>query len=163
MSHRSSRGRRSDEVCYPHPVAREELKLDRHIVLGLDGPGVSPETVDAALVLRPHDVQPLDSILSVRAVPLQIGGLNPLAHFRSEFEPEPFTLSVTESLARKLGPYLYKEVDIEAKVARGADGRIERGRLEEFEPVEDGEPRPAWRAWFESVGGNECEPSRHRH
>lgn len=256
---RSSRDR--SKVCYIHPVAREELTLDRRVVLELDGPGVFPETVDAALVLelaaaffalvqgnavedaapialrgieildkcvaiavpvdaielvlpyteaarlqligeqepprglttiaergrsalrrlpedhtakiitgtwtralslpKPRDVQPLDSILSIRAVPLRIGGINPLARFRSEFEPEPFTLSVTESLARKLGPYLYKEVDIEAKVGRSADGTIERGRLEEFEPVEGGDPRPAWRAWFESVGGNEWEPHRH--
>jgi hypothetical protein len=98
--------------------------------------------------------EPLDAILSVRATPIRIGGSRPAVRFRSDLEAD-FTLSTTQEIARRIGAYLYREVDIEGVVHRAADGTIADGRLNSFEPVSTSDPRPAWREWFRSVGGDE--------
>jgi hypothetical protein len=101
------------------------------------------------------DPEPLDSILSIRATPIRIGGRKPAVRFRSDLEDDDFTLETTQEIARKIGAHLYHEVEIDAIVRRGSDGAIEKGKLNTFEPVETGDPRPAWREWFRSVGGDE--------
>lgn len=111
-----------------------------------------------ALPKQDDVILPNDSILSVRAVPVRVGGAKPLIRFKSMLEDEPFTLTATEEQARKLGALLYKEVDIDALISRAADGTIDGGKLVSFEPVIDGDPRPAWREWFKSVGGEEWRP-----
>lgn len=126
----------------PHGQTARVLLGERHSNLALD---------DGS------DQQPLDSILSVRAVVMRVGGRSPAVRFVSQFEDEPFTLQVSRKLARELGSMLYQEVDIEARVSRDADGKIERGKLERFDPVDGGDPRPAWRDWFKAVNG-EVEP-----
>lgn len=103
--------------------------------------------------------EPLDSILSIRAIPIRIGGRRPAVRFRSELE-EDFTLDTTKDLARSVGAHLYREIDIEAAVRRAADGSIFSGRLTSFDLVETGDPRPAWRDWFLSVGGDESDDER---
>lgn len=103
--------------------------------------------------------EPLDSILSIRATPIRIGGRRPAVRFRSDIE-EDFTLDATQDVARAVGAHLYREVDIDAMVRRAADGSILSGRLTSFEPVATGDPRPAWRAWFRSVGGDESDDER---
>ena len=71
----------------------------------------------------PAPASPLDSLLSIRAVPLRAGGKRPAVRFMSQFE-EDFTLFVTEDQARTLGSLLYNEVEIEAVISRDPAGRI---------------------------------------
>jgi hypothetical protein len=97
--------------------------------------------------------EPLDSMLSIRATPIRTGGRNAAVRFTSDME-EDFTLDTTRAIARDIGAHLYSEVDIEGTVRRALDGTIASGRLISFEPVESGDPRPAWREWFHSVGGD---------
>ncbi|MEZ4295059.1 MAG: hypothetical protein R3B70_08770 [Polyangiaceae bacterium] len=98
--------------------------------------------------------QPLDSILSIRAVPIRAGGVQPVVRFRSSLEDE-FTLRVTREQARAIGGLLYQQVDLEARVARGPEGAIVDGKLEHFDRVEAGDAEAAWRDWYYSVGGRE--------
>jgi hypothetical protein len=113
------------------------------------GPWVRP------VVVAPGEpVAPLDSMLSIRARPIRVGGKKPAVRFSSEME-EDFTLTATADQARELGSMLYRDVEIVARVSRDAAGFIEGGRLESFEIVEDEDPRPAWRDWFRKVRGTE--------
>lgn len=99
---------------------------------------------------EPREPSPMDEMLSIRATPMNVGGEAPWAWFRSPLE-DGFGIELSIEQARELGALLYREVDIVAFVSRGADGRIECGRLTSWELVEDGDPRPAWREWYRSV------------
>lgn len=88
--------------------------------------------------------------VSLRAVPIRVGGMTPTVHFRSGSELRRFTLTVTEEQARTLGASLYNEVDIVALVARDHNGFIQEGTLEEFHTLDPGDPRSAWEAWFKA-------------
>lgn len=90
---------------------------------------------------------------TIRATPLRIGGNRPTARFVSIVEAEPFTLRITKDQAREIGPFIYKVVDISAALKRSSDGLIVGGELQSFTPVLDGDPRPAWRAWFKEAMG----------
>ena len=98
-----------------------------------------PRTPEAA----PHQ---LESMLSIQAKPIRVGGRRPTARFASEMEDD-FTLSLTAAQARSLGAKLYEPVVIEARVRRDADGAIVGGELTSVEDVAVGDPRPAWREW----------------
>lgn len=107
------------------------------------------------VVAAPSSIpEPLDSILSIRATPIRVGGRRPAVRFRSDME-EDFTLDTTQDIARSIGVHLYREVEIDALIRRATDGTISAGKLNAFEPVETGDPRPLWREWFRSVGGDE--------
>lgn len=94
---------------------------------------------------------PLDSQLSIRARPIRIGGKRPMVRFESRLEDD-FSLQTTQDTARQLGQFLWREVDIEAKVTRDVDGTIAGGTLISFEPVdEDADPQTAWRDWYRAV------------
>ncbi|MDC0722550.1 hypothetical protein [Nannocystis bainbridge] len=98
---------------------------------------------------------PLDSLLSIRARPIRIGGKQPIIRFESRLE-EDFSLQTDQTTARKLGPYLYREIEIEAKVSRDLDGTIATGRLMNFEPLdEDVDPQRVWRDWYRAVNDPE--------
>jgi hypothetical protein len=122
----------------------------------------------SALALDEDDQAPLDSMLSIRATVLRVGVATPNAapavRFSSGLEDGPFTLQVSDTQLRQLSTRLLTEVDIEARVSRNADGAIERGKLERFDVVEGGDPRPAWREWFRAVNADteipKVEPSR---
>lgn len=104
--------------------------------------------------LRPEE--PISETISIRAIPIRIGGNRPAVRFHCESEDE-FTLTATQQKAREIGPYLYREIDIEALVQRDADGAIVGGQLVSFEPLSESDPRPAWREWFRSVGGDDID------
>ena len=87
--------------------------------------------------------------ISLRAEVVRAGGARPRARFRSDSEPDEFTLDVSEATARELGAHLYREVDITAHVHRDENDRIRGGQLEEFFPLEDGGAREAWRQWVQ--------------
>jgi hypothetical protein len=106
-----------------------------------------------SIVVRPDDaIAPLDEVLAIRAEPIRAGGKRPAVRFRSFLE-EDFTLEVTAEQARALGAILYSEVEIEARISRDAEGYIDGGRLLSFEPIDEGDPRPAWLEWFKRVQG----------
>ena len=90
----------------------------------------------------------------MRAVPLRVGGSNPAVRFSSPSEGEQFTLDTTDDLARSIGPHLYLEVEIEARVKRGADGKIDGGSLVSFVPVHR-DASDAWPKWYRDAGGDE--------
>lgn len=87
------------------------------------------------------------SRLAHRAKLLRVGGQRPMARFESKYDGE-FSLQVDVDAARQLGVHLYRSLDIEARVARDAEGDIVRGELIEWHLVGDGDPSTALRSWF---------------
>ncbi|HET7505116.1 MAG TPA: hypothetical protein VFK02_29055 [Kofleriaceae bacterium] len=65
-----------------------------------------------------------------------------------------FSLLTGVDMARALGGHLYREVEIEAEIARNEIGAISEGRLWSFEPVESTDPIEAWDKWFEQSAGD---------
>lgn len=94
---------------------------------------------------------PLDSILSVRATLMRVGGNDPVARFSSPIEAAPFTLRVSKQQAKELGHLLYQSVDIEARVARDAEGGIARGKLDRYARMDEGDPVELWGAWYRKM------------
>lgn len=100
--------------------------------------------------LRPG---PVGELITVRARPIRAGGATPVVRFSADSEPADFTLPCTEEVSRELGARLYREVEIEASVVRGADGQIESGQLIGFAAVDsDDDPAASWERWFEVNG-----------
>ncbi len=87
------------------------------------------------------------SRMAHRARLLRVGGQRPTARFESKYDGE-FSLSVGVDAARLLGAYLYRHLDIEARVVRDADGDIERGELIAWDAIGDEDPATAMRDWF---------------
>lgn len=85
--------------------------------------------------------------VSVRATLIGVGGKRPRARFSSESESDEFSLDITQEMARDLGPYMYREIDIVGTVYRDETDAIRGGELEEFFPLEEGSVRDAWRSW----------------
>ncbi|HSR96040.1 MAG TPA: hypothetical protein VLM79_03165 [Kofleriaceae bacterium] len=82
-----------------------------------------------------------------------LSGVVPAVRFSADDEPTDFTLLCSEDLSRELGAHLYREVEIEASVVRGADARIESGNLVRFAVVNSDEPADeAWERWFKVNG-----------
>lgn len=109
------------------------------------GPWVRPVAVGAE---RPR---PMDSMLSIRATPIRVGGNSPKARFTSPLESVPFTLDVSKGLARDIGKVLYQPLDIRALVQRDADRAITGGKLTSFRVMDTGDPETLWRDWYRSV------------
>lgn len=86
--------------------------------------------------------------LSQRVKLLRIGGTRPLARIQSRYESDDFSLAVTVDQARDLAVHLYQSIDIEARVARDAEGVIERGELVAWHPISTQDANTAWRDWF---------------
>lgn len=105
------------------------------------------------ILATPAKVAPLDEIVAgLRVRPIRVGGKKPAVRFDSLLE-EDFTLEAEPEKVREIAAYLYREVEIDARLSRDGDGNIDGGQLHEFVPVEDGDPRPAWREWFSRVNG----------
>jgi hypothetical protein len=97
---------------------------------------------------------------SLRARVERVGGASPRATFTSRSEAKKFHLDLKDQAqASDLGIYLYKTVDIVARVARDADGNIEDGLLREFYPVA-GDSRTEWADWFKESGVTSLEELR---
>jgi hypothetical protein len=101
---------------------------------------------------QPEEVVPALELVTLRATPLRAGGATPVVRFQAEHERD-FSLTSGEDLARALGGYLYREVEIEAEIARDGAGTISGGRVLAFEPVESGDPVEAWDKWFQQSAG----------
>jgi hypothetical protein len=86
----------------------------------------------------------------LRVKPIRVGGggLEPTARLVSTSEPLPFVVALSEDDARKLGGFLYLDVDVELELCRDANGHIEKGRVTKIIPLTAVEPLVAWRAWF---------------
>jgi hypothetical protein len=130
---------------------------------------VGPWSCDLAIGPASSDL-PAESSLSVRAKLIRVGGTKPAARFESASEERPFTINLSIDLARKIGPFLYRELDIVARVHRDAEGMIEYGELVEFIPVADDDATSGWREWYrdyskewDQVKDVEAELGRHRH
>jgi hypothetical protein len=87
-------------------------------------------------------------LLELRAIPVRVGGARRSVRFDSESEADSFTLDATEDQCRRVGAHLYKELDITAGVRRGADGKIEGGKLDDFICVDARDGGASWREWF---------------
>lgn len=86
---------------------------------------------------------------SLRGRILRVGGLRPVVRLRSPSETADFSLRLrSEEVARRLAQYLYTEIDFVARIYRDEEGAIESGELEEFWPIDAGDPVDEWRAWF---------------
>lgn len=89
------------------------------------------------------------AVVTLRAVPVRVGGARPAVRFRSGSEENDFTLRVAdEDAARTFGGLLYREVEIVATVFRDSEGEIVQGTVDHFEAVADGDSVSAWRAWY---------------
>jgi uncharacterized membrane protein YgcG len=91
---------------------------------------------------------PAESSLSLRASLVCVGGAKPAARFESHSEDRPFTLNLSIKFAQEIGRYLYRDLDIVARVHRDADGVIEYGQLQEFIPVTNDDATANWRDWY---------------
>jgi hypothetical protein len=90
-----------------------------------------------------------DATISLRAVPLSVGGKTKTkATLRSGSEEREFVLVITVDQAKQLGKFLYEPLDIVAKVRRADDGSIKEGHLLEIHPLEGS--RAAWKDWYKS-------------
>jgi hypothetical protein len=99
-----------------------------------------------------EDATPAFELVTLRAVPVRAGGAMPVVRFHSDREND-FSLSADIDMARALGGQLYREVEIEAEIARDELGAISEGRVLSFEPVESADPVEAWDRWFEQSAG----------
>lgn len=84
--------------------------------------------------------------------PIKIGGRREHIVLESGSERGTFRLDLSLETARELGPYLKKEILVEMEIARGADGRIEKGRLLSWTApdVKPGQELEAWQKWFDA-------------
>jgi hypothetical protein len=99
------------------------------------------------------DASPALELLTLRALPVRVGGATPVVRFHSDRE-NGFSLSTDIDMARALGGHLYREVEIEAEIARNDLGANSGGRVLSFEPVESTDPIEAWDRWFEQSAGD---------
>ena len=83
---------------------------------------------------------------------LKIGGRLERVTLESGSEHGTFSLAITLEEARKLGPYLKKDVLAEVEIGRGPDGRIEDGKLLSWAApdVQPGHELDAWKKWFDA-------------
>jgi hypothetical protein len=89
------------------------------------------------------------AVVTLRAVPVRVGGARPAVRFRSASEESDFTLRVAdEETARRFGGLLYREVEIVATVFRDGEGEIVQGTVDQFEAVAEGDSVAAWRSWY---------------
>lgn len=122
--------------------AIRSLPVDQHARV-LAGSWKRPLSLNRKIAKR----EPAE-ILSVRATPIRLGGTRPAARFESRSEEKQFSLEITREVARELGKYLYRPIDIVARVERDSDGNIEYGVLQEYHAVSEDDPTVAWREWF---------------
>jgi hypothetical protein len=107
-----------------------------------------------SLQVRPPDeASPALDLVTLRAVPVRAGGATPVVRFQSDREND-FSLSTDIDLARALGGQLYREVEIEAEIARNELGAISGGRVLSFEPVDGTDAIEAWDRWFAQSAGD---------
>lgn len=93
------------------------------------------------------------TVESLRAKVIDVGGKEPRVRLESPSIEKPFSLSITESLARELGgTSLYLFIDLVAEAIRDQDGNIVSGKLVRFTPVTNGDAASAWRDWYRSNG-----------
>lgn len=104
----------------------------------------------APLILDPPKVVPLDALISLRVTITRVTG-EPSAKTRlkSKLEKQPFSLSISKAQAQQLGPYILREIDVDARIRRDSDGHIVDGKLLDFKPVDyEGDATTVWRAWY---------------
>ncbi|WIG92732.1 hypothetical protein [Myxococcus sp. SDU36] len=87
---------------------------------------------------------PVAESFSGRAIVTRVGGKKPTVRLMTRIEDKEMTLTLEKELATRIAPFLYKEVDIDARVFRDEEGHIADGNLLDFEPVSDGDPTAAW-------------------
>jgi hypothetical protein len=87
---------------------------------------------------------------TIRGRLIRVGGVTCRALFFSPVENNFSLTVVTEERARELGGLLYRELDLEALVARDGAGHIEQGELVHFHVLSDAEPVGAWRDWLKA-------------
>jgi hypothetical protein len=90
----------------------------------------------------------VELVIVARAVPTRVGGRRPSVRLSIDTEPKEVTLDSTVELARLIGQYLYKGVEVEASIERDEEGRIVLGTLDAFEPVLDIDPTQAWQSFY---------------
>ncbi|RUO94825.1 hypothetical protein D7Y11_02545 [Corallococcus sp. AB018] len=100
---------------------------------------------------------PVPESFSGRATVTSIGGGKPMVGLDARIERGEMTLNLTTDLALRIAPYLYKEVDVEARVIRDAKGGITEGELLDFDPVTDEDPTTAWGNFYREASGGEFE------
>jgi hypothetical protein len=100
-----------------------------------------------------EDASPALELVTMRAVPVRAGGATPVVRFHSDPESD-FSLSTDIDMARALGGHLYREIELEAELARNELGAISGGRVLSFEPVESTDAIEAWDRWFEQSAGD---------
>jgi hypothetical protein len=105
-----------------------------------------------------EDASPALELVTLRAVPVRAGGATPVVRFHADREND-FSLSTDIDMARALGAHLYREVEIEAEIARNELGAISGGRALSFEPVESTDAIEAWDKWFAQSAGKWDEDS----
>lgn len=88
-----------------------------------------------------------------RAIVTRVGGKKPTVRLSSRIEDKEMTLDIDKEMALKIAPFLYKEVDVDARVLRDAKGMIVGGDLLDFEPVTDEDPTRVWGDFLREAGG----------
>lgn len=97
-------------------------------------------------------VSMIKETFSGRCIVTRVGGTRPSVRLSSRLEPKEMTLSAEKDLATEIGAYVYKEVEVDARVWRDQNGVIVGGELIGFEPVTSEDPTKAWGDFLRAVG-----------
>jgi hypothetical protein len=84
-----------------------------------------------------------------------IGGKRPSIRLRSFSDNVTYTLRLSKQLAQQTSPYLYQDVDVEARVTRlmkGPDFPVIYGNVVDITPIPSTDPVEAWDEWYEKSG-----------
>lgn len=124
--------------------ARRKLPPDYNVKARIGRTWELPILADAAPSIGP----PPTSITSLRVKVIRVGGITPRAKLASDSEADEFSVLLTEELARVLGHFIYKEVDVDLHLDRDADGNITGGQVVGVHPLDDVDTIEAWRDFY---------------
>lgn len=125
---------------FPQKIERTTVQVGQSERLGLDVSWSEPQVGEFL------------ETFSGRAVVTRVGGKRPTVRLSSRLELKEMTLDADKDLARRIASFLYKEVEIDARVKRDKKGAIIGGELLNFEEVRDEDPTQAWRDFFRTAG-----------
>lgn len=137
---KSIQGFRKRLKNFPQQIERTSVQVGESERLGLDVSWSEPQVGETR------------ETFSGRAVVTRVGGKRPTVRLSSRLEPKEMTLDADKDLALRIAPFLYKEVEIDARVKRDEKGVITGGDLLNFEEVRDEDPTQAWRDFFRMAG-----------
>ncbi|WNG31046.1 hypothetical protein F0U62_48820 [Cystobacter fuscus] len=124
---------------FPQQITRTSVQVGKWAPISLERAWTEPPAEE------------LEETFSGRATITRVGGRQPSVRVSIFTEPKEVTLRAEKELAAKIAAYLYKEVEIEARLMRDPSGAITKGSIEDFHPLSDEDPTKAWQSFYQQV------------